>query len=55
MEMGQKLDLLKHILWKVEAGRNVAAKTMEPFPISRLLSRVSFHSGWVKGLRVWLS
>ena len=55
MEMVQKLDLLKHILWKVEAGRDVAAKIIEPFPISRLLSRVSFHSGWVKGLRVWLS
>ena len=54
MEMVHKLDLLKQILWKAEAGRKVAARTIEPFPISSLLSRVSYHSGWVKGLWVWL-
>ena len=52
--MAQKCDSLKHILWKAEASRQVAVRTMKPFPIRRLLSGVGYHSGWVKGLRVLL-
>ena len=54
MDMVQKCDSLKHILWKAEVDRQVAVRTIEPFPIRKLLSRVSYHSAWVKGLRVWL-
>ena len=54
MDMVQECDSLKHILWKAEVGRQVAVRIIELSPIRRLLSGVSYHCGWVKGLWVWL-